>query len=149
MSLLLDTSIIIPFLANLAYDRFVWTKLIREQVYVSSVSGMELLAGSVSLQQVNKAEAFLDRLGRRNRIVTPTHEEWLRAGKILARYQNRFGHIEPSDHINDILILLAAERLGSELATENGDHFRLWAKFRPAPKRPYLVVLDRQTYLNG
>lgn len=148
MSLLLDTSIIIPFLGNIAYDRFVWTRLIREQVYISSVSGMELLAGSVSPDQVAKAEAFLDRLGRRGRIVTPTHEEWLRAGKMLARYQNRFGHIEPSDHVNDVLILLAAERLGAELATENGDHFRLWAKFRPKPRRPGLVVLDRQAYLN-
>lgn len=148
MSLLLDTSIIIPYLGNTAYDRFVWTRLIRQQVYISSVSGMELLAGSLSPDQVSKVEAFLDRLGKRGRIVTPTHEEWLRAGMTLAWYQNRFGHIEPSDHVNDILILLAAERLGAELATENGDHFRLWAKFRSALRRPHLVVLDRQDHLN-
>lgn len=148
MSLLLDTSIIIPYLGNIAYDRFVWTRLVRDQVYISSVSGMELLAGSLYPDQVSMAEAFLDRLGRRGRVVTPTHEEWLRAGMILARYQNRFGHIEPSDHVNDILILLAAERLGAELATENGDHFHLWAKFRPALKRPHLFILEREAYLN-
>ena len=113
MSLLLDTSIIIPYLGNVAYDRFVWTRLVREQVYVSSVSGMELLAGSLLPDQQRKAEVFLDRLGRRGRVVTPAHEEWLRAGRILDRYQYRFGHIEPADHVNDILILLAAERLGA------------------------------------
>ena len=148
MSLLLDTSIIIPYLGNVAYDRFVWTRLVREQVYISSLSGMELLAGSLRQNQRSKADAFLGWLERRGRILTPTHEEWLRAGMILARYQNRFGHVEPADHVNDILILLAAERLGAELATENGTHFRLWSRFRPVPKRPRLVVMDRQAHLN-
>lgn len=37
MSILLDTSVIIPYLGSVAYDRFVWTRLVREQVYVSSV----------------------------------------------------------------------------------------------------------------
>jgi len=83
MSILLDTSVIIPYLGSVAYDRFVWTRLVREQVYVSSVSGMELLAGSLHQDQRQKAEAFVDRLDRRGRIVTPTHGEWLRAGTIL------------------------------------------------------------------
>ena len=48
MSLLLDTLIIVPYLENVAYDRFVWTRLVREQVHISSVSGMELLAGGAS-----------------------------------------------------------------------------------------------------
>lgn len=148
MSLLLDTSIVIPYLGNAAYDRFLWTRMLRQQVYISSVTGMELLAGSLLPTQLSKAEAFLDRLERQRRVITPTHEEWLRAGKIVARYQNRFGHIEPSNHVHDILILLGAERMGAELATENGAHFRLWSKFRPTSRRPRLVVLDRQSYLN-
>ncbi|TAK36606.1 MAG: type II toxin-antitoxin system VapC family toxin [Chloroflexota bacterium] len=148
MSLLLDTSIVIPYLGNIAYDRFLWTRMARQQVYISSVTGMELLAGSLLPTQLSKAEAFIDRLGRQGRIVTPAHEEWLRAGKIVARYQNMFGHVEPADHVHDILILLTAERMGAELATENAAHFRLWSRFRPAPRRPRLVVLDRQAYLN-
>src|SRR5260370_25579713 len=111
MSVLLDTSIIIPYLGSVAYDRFVWTRLIREQVYVSSVSGMELLAGSLQPDQRQKADAFLNLLARRERIVTPNREEWLRAAVLLARYQNRFGHLEPADHLHDILILLCPERL--------------------------------------
>ena len=39
MSLLIDTSVIIPDLGSVAYDRFVWVRLVREQVYVSSVEG--------------------------------------------------------------------------------------------------------------
>lgn len=148
MSLLLDTSIIIPYLGNVAYDRFVWSRLVREQVYISSVSAMELLAGSLRQDQRAKATAFLDRLVKRDRVVTPTHQEWSRAGAILARYQGRFGHIEPADHVADLLILLAAERLGAELATENGSHFSLWSRFLPTPRRPRLLVLEREQHLN-
>ena len=149
MSLLLDTSVIIPYLGAVAYDRFVWVRLVREQVLVSSVSGMELLAGSLRQDQRSKAEAFVERLDKRDRIVTPTHAEWLRAGLVLARYQNRFGTVDPGAHIGDILILLAAERLGADLATENGRHFQIWSRFLPAERRPRLVVLDRRAHLNA
>jgi predicted nucleic acid-binding protein len=149
VSLLLDTSVIIPYLGAVAYDRFVWVRLVREQVHVSSVSGMELLAGSLRQDQRSKAEAFVERLEKRERMVTPTYAEWLRAGLILARYQNRFGSIDPGAHIGDILILLAAERLGADLATENGRHFQIWSRFLPAARRPRLIVLDRQAHLNA
>jgi predicted nucleic acid-binding protein len=109
---------------------------------------MELLTGSLYPDQRQKAEAFLHRLDRRGRIVTPTQKEWLRAGRILARYQNRFGHVEPLGHVNDILILLVAERLRAELATENGVHFRIWSRFLEMPRRPPLRVLDRQEHVN-
>ncbi len=148
MTLLLDTSVIIPYLGTVAYDRFVWVRLVREQLYMSSVSAMELLAGSLQQDQRSKAEAFIDRLDRRERVVTPVHAEWLRAGLILARYQNRFGYVEPGDHIGDILILLTAERLGADLATENGRHFQLWSRFLPLARRPHLVILSRQANLN-
>jgi predicted nucleic acid-binding protein len=144
MSVLLDTSIIIPYLGSVAYDRFVWTRLVREQVYVSAVSAVELLAGSLREDQRRKADAFIDPLDRRGRLIAPLADDWRRAGLILARYQNRFGHVEPSTHENDILILLTAERLGADLATENGDHFRLWSRFLPASRRPHLLVLERQ-----
>ncbi len=149
MSLLLDTSVIIPYLGAVAYDRFVWVRLVREQVLVSSVCGMELLAGSLRQDQRSKAEAFVERLEKRRRMVTPTHAEWLRAGLILARYQNRFGNIDPGTHISDILILLAAERLGADLATENGRHFQIWSRFLPPERRPHLIVLDRQAHSNA
>jgi predicted nucleic acid-binding protein len=139
---------VIPYLGGVAYDRLLWTRLIRDQVYISSVSGMELLAGSTRPDQRQKADAFLDRLARRERVVTPTADEWLRAGSILARYQNLFGHVDPVDHLNDILILLSAERLHADLATENGQHFQIWSRFRPASTRPTLTVLERQIHLN-
>jgi predicted nucleic acid-binding protein len=149
VSVVLDTSIIIPYLGGTAYDRFVWSRLAREQVYISSVSGMELLAGSLRPEQRREADAFLGSLVRRSRVVTPDEGEWLRAGLILARFQNRFGHVDPARHINDLLILLAAERIGAVLVTENGDHFRLWSRFRPEARRPHLMILNRQEHLNS
>ena len=149
MSVILDTSVIIPYLGSVAYDRLVWTRIVRDQVHVSTVSVMELLAGSLSSDQRRKADAFLDRLDRRRRLVTPAQDEWLRAGLIIARYQNRFGHLEPSAHLNDILILLAAERLEAELVTENGAHFRLWSRFLRPERRPLVTVVDRVAHLNS
>jgi predicted nucleic acid-binding protein len=148
VSALLDTSVIIPYLGSVAYDRLVWTRIVREQVHVSTESGMELLAGSLRPDQRRKADAFLDRLDRRGRLVTPTQEEWLRAGRILARYQQRLGRIQPSARCADILTLLAAERLGAELLTENGIHFRLRSRFLGQDRRPTVVVLDRAEHLN-
>jgi predicted nucleic acid-binding protein len=149
VSVVLDSSVIIPYLGSVAYDRLVWTRLVRDQVYVSTVSGMELLAGSLNPDQRRKADAFLDRLDRRGRLLTTTQDEWLRAGLIIARYQNRFGHVDPSAHLDDILILLAAERLGAELVTENGIHFRLWSRFLRLERRPPLTVVDRAAHLNS
>jgi predicted nucleic acid-binding protein len=149
LSTLLDTSVIIPYLGSVAYDRLVWSRLVREQVYISSVSSMELLAGSLHPNQRRMADAFIDRLERHDRVVVPSDEEWRRAGLILALYQSRFGHIEPALHIADILITLAGERLGAELVTENGEHFRLWSRFLAQPRRPRLLVVEREAYLNS
>ena len=148
MSVVLDTSIIIPYLGGIAYDRFVWRRLTRDQIYVSAVSGMEILAGSLRPEQRRQADAFIGELVRASRFITPEQDEWLRAGLILARFQNRFGHVDPARHINDLLILLAAERLGMVLVTENGEHFRLWSRFRPEPRRPHLMILNRLEHLN-
>ncbi len=146
--ILLDTSILVPYLAGTAYGRYLWGRLAREQVYVSSVSVMELLAGCTSQSQRRKVEDFASRLRLRERSITPNHEEWLRAGRIIARYQVRYGYIRPGAHIADLLILLVSERLGAELATENGEHFRLWSRFLVSKKRPSLTILDRQEHLN-
>ncbi len=148
MSVLLDTSVIIPYLGAVAYDRYVWLRPVREQVHMSSASAIELPAGSLQPDQRSKAEAFIDCLEKRDRVVARAHAEWLRAGLILARYQDGFGQIEPADHPGDILILLTTERLGADLATENGRHFQLWSRFLPHAKRPRLVVLSRHAHLN-
>ncbi len=148
MSTLLDTSVIIPYLGSVAYERLVWSRLVREQVYISSVSAMELLAGSLHPNQRRLADSFIDRLARHGRVVVPSDEEWRRTGLILARYQSRFGHIQPGLHVADILIALAAERLGTELVTENGEHFRLWLRFLSQARRPRLLIVERELHLN-
>lgn len=148
MSLLLDTSVVIPYLGNLAYGRLLFRPMVREQVIICVVSCAELLAGSLSSEQRRKSLAFIDRFDRDARVVTPTQGEWLRTGTILSRYQNRFGHVEPAKHQNDILILLAATRVGASVVTENGGHFRIWERFLPSNGRPPLWILDRQGHPN-
>jgi predicted nucleic acid-binding protein len=146
--LILDTSIIIPYLGDVAYARLLWPYLVREQVLISAVSALELLAGSLTREQRQKALHFVGEFERSGRLVLPAQEDWLRAGTILARFQNLFGHVVPADHQNDLLILLAGQRLGGSVATENGSDFRTWSRFLRSPRRPPLLILNRQEHLN-
>jgi hypothetical protein len=41
-------------------------------------------------------------------------------------YQQRYGALEPRDHINDILIVLSAAKAHAELITENDAHMTRW-----------------------
>jgi predicted nucleic acid-binding protein len=148
MTVILDTSIIIPWLRDIAYERFIRRQVVDDQLVISAVSGTELLAGSRTQEQRRKADALIGRLARDGRIITPDQTEWLRAGRVIAHYQNRFGNVVPADHVNDILILLTGERLGAGVVTENGDDFRLWSRFRPESLRPRLLVLNRHEHVN-
>ena len=78
-------------------------------------------------------------------MVTPTHEDWTWSGVVLARYQERFGKVEPRDHINDILIALCAVRANAELVTVNADDMRRWRDMlRRAGKKLFLRCVERE-----
>jgi len=59
--------------------------------------------------------------------VVPTAEDWIRAGQGIRHYSRLYGNIEPREHVNDILILLAGAAIGAEVVTENAKHFTRWA----------------------
>jgi len=65
--------------------------------------------------------------------VTPDDGIWDSAGRIISRYRERYGAIEPRDHLNDVLILLVALRLARQeetiLITENDSDFMTWLGF--------------------
>ncbi len=65
--------------------------------------------------------------------MTPIDSEWLSCGRMISRYQERYGKIRSRDHQNDILILLMALRLARQeetiLMTENDVDFAVWLNF--------------------
>jgi len=87
--------------------------------------------------------AFLSR----GYVVTPDHEDWGMSGVLLARYQQRYGAVEPRDHINDILIALCAVKANAELVTENATNMERWQRMlRRAGKRLAILAVSREEY---
>ncbi len=49
------------------------------------------------------------------------------------------GAFEPRDHINDVLIVLDASRLGVDLVTENSSDMKRWRRMLPRGRRAFRV----------
>jgi hypothetical protein len=54
-------------------------------------------------------------------------QDWLLAGRCLARYSARWGRIRPRDHIADVVVAVSAIRLGAILASEDLGQMRRWS----------------------
>jgi len=60
-------------------------------------------------------------------LLTPSHDEWAQAGRLMARRIRLQGDLRPRDHLADLLILLCAARLNGAVVTANVRHFEAWA----------------------
>ena len=81
---------------------------------------------------------FFARVARSGLVATPDYDDWLRAGMLIARYSWRYGAIDTAKHLNDLLILLTARKLGAELITENLRDMQSWGRMLD-PKRPVSI----------
>jgi predicted nucleic acid-binding protein len=97
-------------------------------VHTSSVVLAELLRG-VTAPAENK---FLRALARNHPILTPTQEDWLKSGEILAsiRADQGFGPHKLRDMHFDVLIALTARSHGARLITANRTDFELINRHR-------------------
>jgi predicted nucleic acid-binding protein len=104
----------------------------------------ELYAGALSPADKRDYDAINQLFLRHGYMLTPTHHDWTASGILLARYQQRYGALEPRDHINDLLIALSAANADAELITENDTDMRRWqAMLRRAGKRLRLTTVRR------
>jgi predicted nucleic acid-binding protein len=69
---------------------------------------------------------------RRDRLLTPDDEDWIRAGRLIARQIRLHGTLRPRDHLADVLILISAARLGGVVVTANLRHFEAWRRLAVA-----------------
>ena len=72
-------------------------------------------------------------------MVTPNHDDWVLSGVLLARYQQRYGRVEPRDHINDILIALCAVRANAVLVTENVVDMERWRRMLGRSRKTFSI----------
>jgi predicted nucleic acid-binding protein len=97
-------------------------------VRMSSVVLAELLRGATAAAELK----FLRALARNHPILTPTEENWLESGEILAKIRAAQG-LEPHklrDLHFDVLIALTARSHGARLVTTNRRDFELINRHR-------------------
>jgi predicted nucleic acid-binding protein len=123
-----DTSILVDELRRgLHLDRI---QSLTGLVRISSVVLAELWRGATKPAE----RSFLSALEKNYPILTPTRQNWLDSGQLLARVREDRG-LAPeklrSLHF-DVLIALTARSNGARLVTSNRGDFELIASYRPA-----------------
>jgi predicted nucleic acid-binding protein len=97
-------------------------------VRTSSVVLAELWRGATEIQE----QRVLREFEKNHAILTPTENNWLESGRILARIRTNSG-FEPHklrDLHFDVLIALTARTHGARLITSNRSDFELIRKYR-------------------
>jgi predicted nucleic acid-binding protein len=101
-------------------------------LWLSSVVAAELYAGTRSPDDALTLNRVVNALERVDRILTPTDEDWIRAGRLIGRRIRRDGSLRPRDHLADVLILVSAARLNGRVLTANLRHFEAWVELARA-----------------
>jgi predicted nucleic acid-binding protein len=117
-----DTSVYIPYLRSEAYSALIERAVHARRVRLSAVVLAELYAGTRSPRD----KADLDVVTRVYRslgfLITPSENDWVRAGQGIRRYGRLYGSVPAHEHLNDVLILLSGAAAGAVVVTENARH---------------------------
>jgi predicted nucleic acid-binding protein len=97
-------------------------------VWLSSVVLAELYAGTRSPDDQFVLNRIAVAMKRADRLLTPNDDDWIRAGRLIARRVRLHGALRPRDHLADVLILLSAARLRGVVVTANLRHFEVWGR---------------------
>ncbi len=109
----------------------------QHQQRIQSVSGL-IRASSVVLAELWRGATrpaereFLRVLARNHPILTPTENNWLESGQILAKMRSDLG-LTPDKARNlhfDVLIALTARSYGATVITSDRDDFQLVSRYR-------------------
>lgn len=122
-----DTSVFIHALRDPHQEAALYQRLMAGRLWLPSVVALELYAGTRSRDESRGLDRLVRAMARSDRLLTPTHAEWVVGGQMIARASRRFGLLRPGDHVADILITLVAARLSGAVLTANIAHFERWA----------------------
>jgi predicted nucleic acid-binding protein len=120
-----DTSILVGYLRAGRYGEFLRREIARGGVLLPGVVLYELQAGAATRDDRADVETLRRVLGQK--IVGTAADDWLLAGRCLARYAERWGKVRPRDHVADVLVAVAAARLGATVASEDVRGMTRWA----------------------
>jgi predicted nucleic acid-binding protein len=108
-------------------EAFMWSST--PFVYLHSVVAGELLTGAISVELERRTYSeFIAPLEETNRVITPTHAAWKRAGLIIAkliRTRRLAAGAVPRSFFSDCLIAASARESGCTIITRNLKDFEL------------------------
>jgi predicted nucleic acid-binding protein len=120
-----DTSVLVGYLRAGRHGEFLRREIARGGVFLPGVVLYELQAGTTTRDDRTDIETLRRALGQK--IVGTAPDDWLLAGRCLARYAERWGRVRPRDHLADALVAVTAARLGATVAAEDVRGMTRWA----------------------
>ena len=131
-------------MAPVVFDTNIWIayqpQTFPRGVHMSVVVLQELLAGAVDATDVKKQEAAKKQYEREGKLLVPTADDWIEAGKVLNSLLRglkskaggktpRLHHQEKHRIIRDVLIARTVKRVGGLLVTDNTRDFKMIKQF--------------------
>jgi len=128
----------------IVFDTNIWIayqpESLPRSLHMSVVVLQELLAGAVDATDVKKHEAARKQYEREGKLLVPTADDWIEAGKVLNSLlrglKSKRGGKTPKLHhqekhriIRDVLIARTVKRAGALLVTDNARDFKMIKQF--------------------
>ena len=94
-------------------------------IYLSTIVLMELRAGAFTRTDIKIVQALARTYRKSRRVLVPGDTEFLSAGEMLAKLQEREGYDlkKTASITNDVLIALSARQIGATVVTQNRRDF--------------------------
>ena len=121
----LDSSVLISYLSSSKHRQFILSGLERGTIFLPGVVLCELYAGATSREDRADIEALRRALGPH--VLGAEVGDLVLAGRCLAYYSARWGKIRPRDHLADVMVVVAALRVGAVLASKDLKQMRRWS----------------------
>lgn len=121
----LDSSVLIFYLRSGRYREFLLDGLKQGTIFLPGVVLCELYAGATTRKDRADLESLRRALGAH--LLGTAAEDWVLTGRCLSYYSARWGKIKPRDHLADVIVVVAAVKVGTVLASEDVKQMRRWS----------------------
>jgi len=130
--------------AGIVFDTNIWIgyqpRTLPRSLHMSVVVLQERLAGAADATDVKNYEAAKKQYEREGKLLVPTADDWIKAGKVLnsllrglkSKRGGKTPRLHPQEKqriIRDVLIARTVKRVGALLVTDNARDFKMIKRF--------------------
>ena len=131
-------------MAAIVFDTNIWIgyqpRTLPRSLHMSVVVLQERLAGAADATDVKNYEAARKQYEREGKLLVPTADDWIEAGKVLnsllrglkSKRGGKTPRLHPQEKqriIRDVLIARTVKRVGALLVTDNAHDFKMIKQF--------------------